>query len=426
MKRLKVLSNLLKAAGLKMEAAAILKISSNEEYLYHETSREALEYIEREGLLPTSYGQSLVGDDGQVMSPEEKIESIEWRLEEEGLSEEEIEEIIPQVFKREVPEEDLVPRTYVHFLEPSSYSYGEVLLRFPIRKTEMDVDPYILERVGPEELEKKIGDLWYPLLSEDKKESNEPSFKIEASDSDSDNQIAEEDVSSQEELLEILLNDDLYLLSKEEQKNFENWDWLTNFLESLGSNLTKIFKPNGEETTFFKVEIPKKGIYIVDSEYPEFKNSDLRSWVQGIIDSGGAEEWSPEIEADIPSIVYHGTPDENVEDILRDGFQCRSDSRGISNRGVGCAVFTTSEESEAEEYGRVFKIDVGAMERDGVLPRVSQEPDIEYYNACNSFASSFGLYLGDSVFYDIEYGMSPNTFILNGPVAPKYISLISE
>jgi hypothetical protein len=66
------------------------------------------------------------------------------------------------------------------------------------------------------------------------------------------------------------------------------------------------------------------------------------------------------------------------------------------------------------------------MERDGVLPRVSQEPDIEYYNACDAFASRFGLYLGDSVFYDVEQGMSPNTFVLNGPVPPEYISVDEE
>lgn len=248
----------------------------------------------------------------------------------------------------------------------------------------------------------------------------------EASEIDSINQIAEESPPSQEELLNARLSDDLYFLPKEDQQNLDNWSWLANFLESLGSNITKIFKPNKEETTLFRVEIPKRGVYIIDSEDLEFKNSDLKTWVQGIINSGEAEEWSPEIEPDIPSIVYHGTPDENVENILREGLECRFDSRGLSNKSVGGAVFTTSEESEAEGYGKVLRIDIGAMERDGVLPRVSQEPEIEYYNACDAFASRFGLYLGDSVFYDVEQGMSPNTFVLNGPVPPEYISVEEE
>lgn len=240
--------------------------------------------------------------------------------------------------------------------------------------------------------------------------------------------IAEENPPSEDELLDIRLSDDLYLLNDypEDQKNLDDWSWLVNFLEKLGGEVTRLLKPDGEETTFFRIDIPNRGIYIVDSDYPEFKDSDIKSWVQGIIDLGDAEEWSPEIEPDIPSVVYHGTPKENVEDILREGFECRSDSRGISNRGVGCAVFTTSEESEAEEYGEVLRIDIGAMERDGVLPRISQEPEVEYYNACDAFASRFGLYLGDSVFYDVEQGMSPNTFILHGPVPPEYIKLAED
>jgi hypothetical protein len=240
--------------------------------------------------------------------------------------------------------------------------------------------------------------------------------------------IAEENPPSKDELLDIRLSDDLHLLSEypKDQENLDDWNWLVDFLEGLGSEVARLFKPNGEETTLFRVEIPERGIYIIDSEYLEFKDSDIKSWVQGIIDSGEAEEWSPEIELDIPSVVYHGTPKENVEDILREGFECRSDSRGISNRGVGCAVFTISEESEAEEYGKVLRIDIGAMERDGVLPRVSQEPEVEYYNACDAFASRFGFYLGGSVFYDVEQGMSPNTFILHGPVPPEYIKLAED
>lgn len=169
MKKLKALSHLLKVAGLKIEADHILKISSESDrkYLYHETSREALGDIKREGLLPTSYGQSLVGDDGRVISPEEKIDLIRSELEEEGISEDEIEETTSEIFRREVPDEDLIGRTYVHLTEPSSYSYGEILLRFPIREMRRDVDHYILDRVAPEELEWKAGDQWLPLILEE-------------------------------------------------------------------------------------------------------------------------------------------------------------------------------------------------------------------------------------------------------------------
>lgn len=233
------------------------------------------------------------------------------------------------------------------------------------------------------------------------------------------------------EILGLVLNDDFNyrFLSDEEKALFgdlNEWGPLSNFLEKMGANITGLKRWDGSETEFFKVEIPEHGVYIIDSESPSFKDSDLKSWVQGIIDSGEADEWVRPIEPDIPSTVYHGTPDENVEDILVNGIECRSNSRGISNRGVGCAVFVSAEYSEADYYGVTLQIDIDGMERDGVLPRVSQEPDIEYYNACDAFASRFGLYLGDSVYYDIEVGMSPNTFILNGPVPPKYISVAEE
>jgi hypothetical protein len=119
------------------------KISQND-YFYHETKREHIYDIKSEGIVPTSYGQSLVGEMGEILSPN-------------MLDEEELENI---------PEEDLIPRTYYMEQEPRQLLYGDILLRFPKRfatKRRIDVDSYILNSISPEVIEVKVENQWIPL-----------------------------------------------------------------------------------------------------------------------------------------------------------------------------------------------------------------------------------------------------------------------
>ena len=143
-----------------------LNISYGNEYLYHETREDSIPYIIEDGLLPTSYGQSLVSDDGSVMSPKEKISEIEWRLQSEygELSDDEFQSAVEDTFRMEVNEDDLMPRTYVHLVEPASYLYGDALLRFKKRAVEKDVDYYIRESIPAEELEIKVEGVWLTLF----------------------------------------------------------------------------------------------------------------------------------------------------------------------------------------------------------------------------------------------------------------------
>lgn len=143
-----------------------LNIGDGDEYLYHETREDLIPYIVQDGLLPTSYGQSLVSDDGSVMSPKEKMEEIEWSLQSEygGLSDDEFASAVEDRFRMEVEKDDLIPRTYVHLVEPASYLYGDALLRFKKRAVEKDVDYYILEPIPVEELEIKVEGGWIPLF----------------------------------------------------------------------------------------------------------------------------------------------------------------------------------------------------------------------------------------------------------------------
>jgi len=149
----------------------LLALASTD-FIYHETRTEHLPSIREDGLLTTSYGQSLVdGTDGRVMSPEEYKEMITSDIfGEEGdeISVDEMHRRINEHFDQQIPQSDRVPRTYIMESEPASNMYGDVLLRFPrdmagtIKK---DVDPYIQREIPPEAIEVKINGSWHPLIS---------------------------------------------------------------------------------------------------------------------------------------------------------------------------------------------------------------------------------------------------------------------
>jgi hypothetical protein len=135
------------------------------------------------------------------------------------------------------------------------------------------------------------------------------------------------------------------------------------------------------------------------------------------------EFWGPGGD---PPPLYHATPRKNVRSILRDGLGPRSETRGISNRWVGDAVFTSTELGELEDgsYGdAIFEIDTAAMRRDGVTPPLRLEPDVEEAHWREALAHK----LGDEDFYwEVEHGMSENTIAVHGHIAPKYLALVQS
>jgi len=167
MQELKKPARILQSRGFSLESREIRKLSFDSEsskYLWHETSWESLGDIAEAGLLPRSYGQSLVGDGGRILSPLEKMEDIRFWLSEGGEEEVDEEEVL-KIFHSQVDEDDLTLRTYVHPILPSFLSYGDLLIRFPFREPKKDVDYYILDSIPPEEIEIKMGDDWIPLLA---------------------------------------------------------------------------------------------------------------------------------------------------------------------------------------------------------------------------------------------------------------------
>lgn len=127
-----------------------------------------------------------------------------------------------------------------------------------------------------------------------------------------------------------------------------------------------------------------------------------------------------------PQPLYHATVEGNVQSILEHGLGPRSQTRGMSNRGVGDAVFTTNdyEETAMGSYGDfVFEIDTNKMKSSGHMPFVSQEPDIETANMRHQLAWKLGFenWQGES-----EFGMSESTIIVHGNIPPDCLKLMEN
>ena len=118
-------------------------------------------------------------------------------------------------------------------------------------------------------------------------------------------------------------------------------------------------------------------------------------------------------------VLYHATPNENVESIMREGLNPMNRTRGIANRSTGSAVFTSDNPDDIDSYGEVvIAIDVGAMQADGYTPAVAQEEPIEEQNLKGNLAHQLGL---EDYSWDVESGISETTYIFYDSIPPKYL-----
>ena len=125
---------------------------------------------------------------------------------------------------------------------------------------------------------------------------------------------------------------------------------------------------------------------------------------------------------DGPVELYHATTEDNVADIQSDGLVPMSSTRGISNRSVGSAVFTSINPDVIDSYGdNVFRIDTTAMKRDGYTPYVSQEPVFPESEKINALLHIYDIEETHEISsYD---GMDPDTVIVYGKIPSKYLEL---
>ena len=228
---------------------------------------------------------------------------------------------------------------------------------------------------------------------------------------------------------------------------YEYWDYMLDGLRPFDSRLAQTLgaepateEVQGETYRWVLVRMPDlqgdEQVYIIAKE----GDGDwlVHNTRQGFLDDAyvSPEEWLPPRPSfsedfwESPSALYHASPCENYHSILENGLNARNATRGVSNRGVGSAVFTVLDDSALhdESYGDCcFEIDTHAMKVDGFIPDVEQEPDVGLYEQWSSLLS----YLDDGTLreyldppVEIEGGMFRETVIVYANIPTKYLTLV--
>lgn len=170
-------------------------------------------------------------------------------------------------------------------------------------------------------------------------------------------------------------------------------------------------------------------IYIVeyDPSFPEIEEAKV--WLSNLYDHY-LEEYIPAPDFNKTfwagvgggSTLYHATSKEFLPQIMQEGLSPMNKTRGMSNRGVGNAIFTSPEPTSIDSYGdTVLEINVGAMKAAGYMPAVSQESPFEAENQKSAIAHKLGIqdWIGGE--YGSE-GLADDTIIFYGAIPPQFIS----
>jgi len=128
------------------------------------------------------------------------------------------------------------------------------------------------------------------------------------------------------------------------------------------------------------------------------------------------------------TIVFHGTGDQDSFDSIKEGgLGTRNETRAPGwNNSVGSAVFTTSNEQVAYEYGAdtfVFEIDLPQAIADGVITtdNLSREPGIDEAEALSGVAYGFNDHYYNAYDGFSGTGIDPATIIISTDIPPKYL-----
>jgi hypothetical protein len=208
-------------------------------------------------------------------------------------------------------------------------------------------------------------------------------------------------------------------------ENCTNYHEVANLLTQNGFSWKNIQFP---QNNVIAVDIDNT-IYVIDHFYlPESQNAN--EWVNDMWEHELYQYVNPPENDDFWNnvgkgfTVYHATPRENLASIQKEGIQPRNDSRGISNRGTGAAVFTSDNPNDIDYYGdTIVEINVGQMKDDGYMPNVTQETPIEENKIRSALAYKIGIPEYEPQDYYSE-GIYDTTFIFYGHIPPKYITVM--
>jgi hypothetical protein len=226
----------------------------------------------------------------------------------------------------------------------------------------------------------------------------------------------------------------------------EDWIFENDYINS-SEQFRELLKAEQENDSSFWFEpivfVPDKKAVVItghkeESEYVYESEEDgtiyryePRKWLNKIVERDDLREWfqkNPEDKFnkdfwEYPPLVYHGT--DNLKGVLKSGLEPRSETRGINNRSVGAAVFTTQDLELAKDYsygpdGGVVIINTKQMKQDGFTPFVSQEPEILENELLGALAHRIGL--GDYFPEESSDMVTPDTVIFYKLIPAKYLS----
>lgn len=124
-----------------------------------------------------------------------------------------------------------------------------------------------------------------------------------------------------------------------------------------------------------------------------------------------------------PQVVYHGTDEENIPTIMQEGLQPRNKTRGIQNRGIGAAIFTSPDASTAQyHYGPTLAIDAPRMKADGYMPQVGSDGFDDAWHR-ESIAAQLEHEWHDEGNYG---GEDPSTVVFHEPIPAQYLTRVDD
>jgi uncharacterized DUF497 family protein len=145
------------------------------------------------------------------------------------------------------------------------------------------------------------------------------------------------------------------------------------------------------------------------------------------VSSCNVDEFYPNYEDDFnrqfwesPYELYHATDESNLESIMTKGLNTANKTRGLSNRGVWSAVFTTEslESAATGDYGdAILAIDMGAIPAKD-RPYIAREPDVFEAEMREALASALDI---EGYYYEREGGMDADTVIVYGSIPPEFL-----
>ena len=199
------------------------------------------------------------------------------------------------------------------------------------------------------------------------------------------------------------------------------------FFKEHGVRLYETFQnADGTETAYSVVLAPDRwgnNLYVIEDG--DTTPHEANDWVNS---QQYPEHWVGEqnFNKDFwegPGELYHATTEENAKSIDEQGIGTRNDTRGLTNRHTGSAVFTMNDPELLEHgsYGNVvYAIDMAAMKRDGYTPEVAMEEGATESELKSSLAHRVGI--EDYHYESVDpSGEDPSTVVIYGDIPKKYL-----